>query len=83
MPLMNVSNISAGSGALQNAASGLARASQGVEQDAESIATGSLGGSDTTAPLLDLSQQSVLAGASADAFSIANQTLGSLLDVLA
>lgn len=86
MLTMNISSVSAGFGALQNAASGLTRASQGINQDAASIATGALNGdqpNNTTSALVDLSQQSVLAQMSAAALSIDNQTLGTLLNIKA
>jgi hypothetical protein len=86
MPTMNIGSVSSGFGALQNAASGITRASQGINQDAASIATGALNGSqpsNTTSALVDLSQQSILAQMSAAALSIDNQTLGTLLNIKA
>jgi hypothetical protein len=83
---MNIGSVSSAFGAFQNAAAGISRATQGINQDAQSIATGALNtgqSNSTTAALVDLSEQSVLAQMSAAALSIDNQTLGTLLNVKA
>ena len=81
-----VGSVSGNFSALQSAESGIARASQNIDQDAAAIADGSLNGDglgDVAAAMVDMSEQSVLAAISAKAVSIVNQTMGSLLDVMA
>ena len=50
-----------------------------VDQDAQAIA----GGADPTAPLIDASQQKLAVEANAKAMQIADQTLGTLIDIKA
>jgi hypothetical protein len=87
MIAMNAVGIVRGNfGALQAAQSGIARASQNIDRDAAAIADGALSGNgpgDIAAAMVDMSQQSEVAAVSAQAMSIANQTIGSLLDVMA
>jgi hypothetical protein len=72
-----ISGISAG--ALQYAQQGISRGMANVAQDAQAIA----GGADPTDALVDASAQKLNVEASAKALQIANQTLGTLIDIKA
>jgi len=72
-----ISGISAG--ALQYAQQGISRGMANVAPDAQAIA----GGADPTDALVDASAQKLNVEASAKALQIANQTLGTLIDIKA
>ena len=65
--------------ALQYAQLGISRGMANMAQDAQAVASGS----DPTAPSIDASQQKLNVEASAKALEIANQTLGTLINVMA
>lgn len=67
------------SGALQYAMQGISRGMDNVAQDAQAIASGS----DPTGALVDAGQQKLNVEASAKALQIADQTLGTLINVMA
>jgi hypothetical protein len=81
--MSGLSGIGSSSGALQNAQLGITRGMARVAQDAQAVAGSSATGSDPTADLLDAHQQALNVEASAKAFSIADKTLGTLLDIKA
>jgi hypothetical protein len=81
--MSSVSGIGGGSGALQYAQLGITRGMARVAQDAQTVANSSATGSDPTHALLDAHQQALNVEASARAFSIADKTLGTLLDIKA
>jgi hypothetical protein len=81
--MSSLSGIGGGSGAMQYAVQGIQRGIANAAQDAQVVAGSSAEGSDSTRALLDGNQQSLNVEASARAFSIANQTLGTLLDIKA
>ena len=66
-------------GALQYAQQGISRGMANVEQDAQAIASGS----DPMGALVDASQQKLNVQASAKALQIADQTLGTLINIMA
>lgn len=68
-----------GGGALQYAQLGISRGMANMAQDAQAVASGA----DPTAPLIDAGQQKLNVEASAKALEIANQTLGTLINVMA
>jgi hypothetical protein len=76
-----------GSSALQYAQAGISRGMAGLDRDAQTIAqaTASDGGdsSAVTGALVDSQQQVLNVEVNAKALSITNQTLGTLLDVMA
>lgn len=74
-----------GSSAIQNAALGIQRAVANVGRDAKVVAGSSVAvdGDAVTGALLDANQQALNVAASARAFSIADKTLGTLLDIKA
>jgi hypothetical protein len=72
-----ISGISAG--ALQYAQQGISRGMANVAQDAQAVA----GGADPTGPLVDASQQKLAVEANAKMLEIANQTMGTLIDMMA
>jgi hypothetical protein len=76
-----------GSSALQYAQAGISRGMAGLDRDAQTIAqaTVSDGGdsSAVTGALVDSQQQALNVEVNAKALSITNQTLGTLLDVMA
>lgn len=68
-----------GGSALQYAQLGISRGMANMAQDAQAVASGA----DPTAPLIDAGQQKLNVEASAQALEIANQTLGTLINVMA
>ena len=85
--MSGISGIGFGSSAIQNALSGINRGIAGVNQDAAIVASNGLNaggiGDAVTNALLDAQQQLLSVEASAKALSIADQTLGTLIDVKA
>ena len=83
--MSSISGVGGGSSAMQNALGGIKRGVAKVAQDASVIAqAGVTGDSDSiTGALLDAHQQALNVQASARAFSIADKTLGTLLDIKA
>jgi hypothetical protein len=73
-----------GSSAVQNALSGINQGMANLSRDAQTIAQGSVAnGNGVTDALVDAQQQKLDVEASVRALSIADQTLGSLLDIKA
>jgi hypothetical protein len=72
-----ISGMSAG--ALQYAQQGISRGMANVAQDAQAIASGV----DPTGALVDASQQKLGVEANAKMLEIANQTIGTLINVMA
>jgi len=72
-----ISGMSAG--ALQYAQQGISRGMANVAQDAQAIASGV----DPTGALVDASQQKLGVEANAKMLEIANQTMGTLINVMA
>jgi hypothetical protein len=72
-----ISGISAG--ALQYAQQGISRGMANVAQDAQAVASGA----DPTAPLVDASQQKLAVEANAKMLQIANETMGTLINIMA
>jgi hypothetical protein len=77
------SAIGSGSSAVQNAQLGISRGMANLSRDAQVVAQGNAGSDAVTGALVDAQQQALNVEASARALSIANQTLGTLLDVKA
>jgi len=77
--MSSISSINGASSALQSAQLGISRGMANVARDAEAVASGS----DPTDPLIDAGQQKINVQASARALEIANQTLGTLIDIKA
>lgn len=77
--MSSICGIGGASGALQYAAQGISRGMANVAQDAQAVA----GGADPTAPLIDAGQQKLNVQASAKALEIADQTLGTLINIKA
>jgi hypothetical protein len=86
-PMNGLSSLGAGSSALQYAQAGISQGMANLDRDSQAIAQGimSSGGdsSSVTGALVDAQQQALNVEASAKALSITNQTLGTLLDVMA
>jgi hypothetical protein len=82
--MSSLSSIGASS-AMQNAALGIQRGVARVAQDASVVAGASVSSDEdsVTGALLDAHQQALNVAASARAFSIADKTLGTLLDIKA
>ena len=70
---------SGASSAAQYAQLGISRGMNNVARDAQVVA----GGGDPTAPLIDASQQKLEIEANVRALQMADQALGSLIDVMA
>jgi len=68
-----------GAGALQYAQQGISRGMANVAQDAQAIASGV----DPTGALVDANQQKLSVEANAKMLEIANQTMGTLINVMA
>ena len=68
-----------GASALQYAQQGISRGMANVAQDAQAIA----GGADPTGALVDASQQKLSVEANAKMLEIANQTMGTVINVMA
>ena len=82
--MSGISSIDSGSTAVQNALSGINRGMANLSQDARVIAQGSLAnGNSVTAALVDAQTQKLDVEASVKALQIADQTLGTLLDIKA
>jgi hypothetical protein len=78
------SSIGFGSSAAQNALAGINQGMANLSRDAQVIAQGSVAnGNAATAALVDSQQQKLDVEASVKALSIADQTLGTLLDIKA
>jgi hypothetical protein len=79
------SAIGSGSGAVQNAQLGISRGMANLSRDAQVIAQGSVAdnGNAMTGALIDAQVQKLSVEASARVLSIADQTLGTLLDIKA
>jgi hypothetical protein len=73
------SSIGSGSSAVQNALLGINRGMANFAQDTQAVAQGGA----VTDALVDAQQQALNVKASATALSIADQTLGTLLDIKA
>jgi hypothetical protein len=76
---MSISSINGASGALQYAQQGISRGMANVAQDAQAVASGV----DPTGALVDASQQKLGVEANAKMLEIANQTMGTLINVMA
>jgi len=76
---MSISSINGASSALQYAQLGISRGMANVAQDAQAVASGA----DPTAPLIDASQQKLSVEANAKMLKIANQTMGTLINIMA
>jgi len=72
-----ISGLSAG--ALQYAQQGISRGMANIAQDAQAIASGS----DITGPLVDASQQKLGVEVNVKMLEIANQSLGTLINIMA
>jgi hypothetical protein len=72
-----ISGISAG--ALQYAQQGISRGMANVAQDAQAVASGA----DPTGALVDASQQKLAVEANAKMLEVANETMGTLINILA
>jgi hypothetical protein len=82
--MSGISSIDSGSTAVQNALSGINRGMANQSQDARVIAQGSVAdGNSVTAALVDAQTQKLDVEASVKALQIADQTLGTLLDIKA
>jgi hypothetical protein len=86
--MTSTSGIGTGSSAVQYAQLGLSRGMANFSQDAQIVAQGGAapgnsGGAPVTGALVDAKQQQMNVEASATALSIADQTLGTLLDITA
>lgn len=87
----SASSIGFGSNAIQNAQLGISRGMANLARDQQTVAQGSVtqgsaasgGGDNTLDALVDARQQALNVEASAKALSIADKTLGTLLDVKA
>jgi hypothetical protein len=80
-----MSAISAMSSAVQYAQAGIQRGMNGLTQDAQAVAYSNVSGmsGDITSAVVDSLQQKLMVEASVDVLKIANQTLGSLINVKA
>ena len=85
MSMSGISGIGFGSSAVQNALSGINQGMANLSRDAQAIAQGSVanGNGGMTDALVDAQQQKLDVEASVRALSIADQTLGTLLDIKA
>jgi len=82
--MSGLSSIGSGSTAVQNALSGINRGMANLSQDAQVVAQGSVANGDSvTNALVDAQTQKLDVEASVKALQIADQTLGSLLDIKA
>ena len=68
-----------GAGALQYAQQGISRGMANVAQDAQAVSSGG----DPTGPLVDASQQKLAVEANAKMLQIANETMGTLINIMA
>jgi hypothetical protein len=82
--MSSTSGIGFGSSAVQNALSGINQGMANLSRDAQVVAQGSVAnGNGVTDALVDAQQQKLDVQASVKALQIADQTLGSLLDIKA
>lgn len=82
--MSGISSIGFGSTSVQNALSGINRGMANLSQDAQVIAQGSVAnGNSVTDALVDAQTQKLDVEASVKALKIADQTLGTLLDIKA
>lgn len=80
--MSGISSMGFGSTAVQNALSGIKRGMANLSQDARVIAQGSVAsGNSVTDALVDAQTQKLDVEASVKALQIADQTLGTLLDI--
>jgi hypothetical protein len=77
--MSSTSGIGNGSSAVQNSLAGINRGMANFSRDARAVAQGGA----VTGALVDAQQQALNVKASATALSIADQTLGTLLDIKA
>ena len=79
-----ISGMGFGSTAVQNAQLGISQGMANLSRDAQAIASGSVAnGNAVTDALVDAQQQKLDVQASVAALKIADQTLGSLIDIMA
>ena len=82
--MSGISSMGFGSTAVQNAQFGINQGMANLSRDAQAIASGSVAnGNGVTDALVDAQQQKLDVEASVTALKIADQTLGSLLDIKA
>jgi hypothetical protein len=82
--MSGISGIGFGSTAVRNAQSGINQGMANLARDAQAVAGGSVAnGNGVTDALVDAQQQKLDVEASVKALEIANQTLGTLLDIKA
>lgn len=83
--MSGISSIGFGASAMQSAVSGINQGMANLDADAQSIASGSVTGdpSAMTGALVDAQSQATSVEIAAKALSITDQTLGTLLDVMA
>jgi hypothetical protein len=83
--MSGISSIGFSASALQSAMSGINQGMANLDADAQAIASGSVAGdpSAMTGALVDAQSQAMSVEIAAKAMTITNQTLGTLLDVLA
>jgi hypothetical protein len=77
--MSSISGISSTPSAVQSAQLGISRGISSVDSDAQAVA----GGADPIAPLIDASQQKLNIEANVKVLQIANETLGSIINLLA
>jgi len=83
--MSGISSIGFSTSALQSAMSGISQGMANLDADAQAIASGSIAGdpSAMTGALVDAKSQAMSVEIAAQALSITDQTLGTLLDVMA
>lgn len=84
--MSTTTTIASGLSALQYAQAGMSQGMNNLARDEQTVAQSGVsesGGGDVTGALVDAQQQKLYVEASARAFSIADQTLGTLLDIKA
>jgi hypothetical protein len=77
--MSTISGLSAASSAVQYAQLGISRGMSNVARDAQAVASGG----DPIGPLIDASQQKLNVEVNVKALQIANETLGTLINVMA
>jgi hypothetical protein len=81
--MSTLSGIGGGTGALQSAQLGISRGMANVDRDAQAVASRAGGDDGMVNSLVDAKSQALDVEASAKAFSIADKTLGTLIDIKA
>ncbi len=83
--MSGISSIGFGASALQSAMSGISQGMANLDADAQAIASGTVAGNPQamTGALVDAQSQAMSVEIAAKAMTITNQTLGTLLDVMA